>query len=709
MSINIMFFNDKFNIIARPIQEDIQPTFNMIENDIENYLNSDIRIRIPDFLNQIIYFNTIEPNKSLDKNMLDENMSLLISKIDIQIKNYLFHRRNNIRLFIKKNNFNIISLNKFIKTLILKLEYLNNIIPSFNNIIIVNGINALISIILSDVYIILYFEGILSIFNIDIQNEIKILITLVRNLKKYDNYNTYNNLIKIFVNIFTKHILNIEETPLPENLKTIHKLNESIKYYKKVNYNYNYIIYDLNKFDSPIIHIIIKYLIKIIETNSLYEIEYVFNSLWKDLNKLIFIQNFEQKEIYYTTLSTKIICLCNNTLMNNNYENTLHLINILKYIHIIFKDGTLQDVLKSKISVLLSSDEIINNILINIDNMIKQNKQDEVMKTINFIINIKNKDLFINKYYQNLVNRLLDNFSIFNLNNVNKFKEFINLEKKILNILKTHFGDVITYRLTKVIYDIEKSLEDSLNYRLYNDIDLKNPELFLTTSYNIWDINQTEGLITEDIILQMQDTFLGRYIDRYQQYYKKYYLNKRILNWYPHFGEVNITYENQKLKMLPIHFMVLELFNDTNINTMDYVINSKFFSNYTIKFKNDIINSFVMSGLFKIRNMNIYLLTDKQYKNDIIKIFFTISDYNIIWEQKREEEFIHSREEIIYSNINHILKITKIISKNELFKCVKDIITLFELESDIFDKSLSHMCKMDYIKETDGMYEKLYY
>jgi hypothetical protein len=230
----------------------------------------------------------------------------------------------------------------------------------------------------------------------------------------------------------------------------------------------------------------------------------------------------------------------------------------------------------------------------------------------------------------------------------------------------------------------------------------------ITTSYNNWDVNQNEGIVTNSIVESIKNTIMGKHLKIYQKYYELRYDNKRIINWFPHFGEVNITYLNHNIKMLPIQFMVLEMFNDIDRISMELVTNATFFTNYTAKFTNDIIRSLVSGGILKVHNDHLELVSDKDIKNDLIEIFFTHSDYAAIWEQNRNNEVIHSRQEIVNSNINHFLK-QKLKTKQELFDIVKQSIKVFELDHDTFDKSIEYMVSMDYIKLEDQNYVKLYY
>ena len=230
----------------------------------------------------------------------------------------------------------------------------------------------------------------------------------------------------------------------------------------------------------------------------------------------------------------------------------------------------------------------------------------------------------------------------------------------------------------------------------------------ITTSYNNWNINQSEGLIDTKILEQIKDTQLGKYLKYYQLYYTGIHDNKRIINWFPHFGEISITYLDQTLLMLPIQFIIVEMFNEVDQLPFQDIINSKILVNYSEKFKTEIINSIIISGLFIMEDDNIILSKSIDIKNNLIEIFLNTSGFPQIWEQLKEQELAHSRDEIINTVINHTLK-TCSKEKSELFSLVKKSIKLFKLEDDLFDKSLKYLIEMDYIKLNDlDEYEKIF-
>jgi hypothetical protein len=230
----------------------------------------------------------------------------------------------------------------------------------------------------------------------------------------------------------------------------------------------------------------------------------------------------------------------------------------------------------------------------------------------------------------------------------------------------------------------------------------------ITTSFNNWDVNQNEGLVNGKMVELIQDSQLGKHMRNYQKYYELRYCNKRILNWFPHFGEINVTYLGKEIKMLPIQFMVLEMFNDINRMSVKDVLTSQFFSNYTSKFTNDIIGSLVSSGLFKMSNDSMILTSSDNFNTNLIEVFFSTSDYANIWEQRRKDDLALSREEIVCANINHQIK-THPMTKTQLFDSLVKLIEVFELNETVFNKALEHMCKMDYVKLNGESYEKIVY
>ena len=113
------------------------------------------------------------------------------------------------------------------KNFISKLEYLNSIIKSHEDKIVIEGLKQLTNLIISDSFILRFLEEQIITFNIDIQFDIEHLLLLTRGLSKYDNLETYQQMLKIMSNIFKKQAVDFKELPLPENIKRIQKLNQT--------------------------------------------------------------------------------------------------------------------------------------------------------------------------------------------------------------------------------------------------------------------------------------------------------------------------------------------------------------------------------------------------------------------------------------------------------------------------------------------------
>ena len=180
---------DKFHIIEDHVTEtETKKLVNKVENYFENLINSDYRVLMSDYIKQIIWFEKINKND-------------LATNICSQIKNFLVQRRNNMRAVIKKQNFEFIGLNKFLKNFMAKLEYMNNII-NINNMIMKEGINNLLGLIISDSIILLFIEEQLLLFDKDMKQHFEFLVVFCKNLAKYDSYDMFNKLLRTFGNIF---------------------------------------------------------------------------------------------------------------------------------------------------------------------------------------------------------------------------------------------------------------------------------------------------------------------------------------------------------------------------------------------------------------------------------------------------------------------------------------------------------------------------
>ena len=395
-------------------------------------------------------------------------------------------------------------------------------------------------------------------------------------------------------------------------------------------------------------------------------------------------------------------------LIIGSIKNLDNIFELLKYDKIL-TNQSYKDLINHTISTTFSLEIHISKIVERIDVYVNENtdvtpepgRKNFVSppweQLILFVKNIKDKDMFISTYYQTLIKRLM----IKSVLSSDDFDKKIIIEENIYDILKKTFGDKITYKIGKIINDAKSSVRQ-------NNLSKNKIVTTITTSFGLWDINQVEGFINNDMCKSISHTQIGKYLMDYSTDYSTNVPDK-VLNWFPHFGEVKLTFNNINMTMLPIQCMVLELFCENNTINMEDIIKHPIFTNYTPKFIFDIIGSLVIGKLLQNNSGILTLLLSEQYEQNLITLFFTNSDFSLVWEQRREEEIVHSREEILCTIINHIVK-KYTLNKDELFNQCQKENKLFTICNDTFDKSLDKLISMDYIGlNNDTKYIKLFY
>jgi hypothetical protein len=230
----------------------------------------------------------------------------------------------------------------------------------------------------------------------------------------------------------------------------------------------------------------------------------------------------------------------------------------------------------------------------------------------------------------------------------------------------------------------------------------------VVSSYSNWDVNQQEGIL-------MYDTFKG-YKNQYQlidtlytydNYYRNSYDNKRKLIWYPHFGEIKFTYLNKDIVMLPIQFMILEHINLVKTISKEDILKNDLLNGYNDKFKNSILISLIVGGII-INNKNMLSVETniEKVSSDFIKVFFNSSNYANVWEEKRKEELIMNRKDVLSACINHFVKKGNC-TVDELFGKIKETMDLFSFSVDDLVEVINTMISKDYIKKEGDLVEKL--
>jgi hypothetical protein len=650
---------DKFNVITNNFNkiEDINYD-SIIKNYIENYFESEINIYHPDYLYQLVWNNKVNINKitELYNNSTDE---------------YLIHLKQNIRHTIKKDNFSLNSLNQLITKFNFKISKLLNILQLKNT-----SNKIFIEKLLSDPILISFIESETESINNDTISEVKLLCSIIKSLS-----NEYTWFLKLIGNSL-KNNIPLFNYNIPQIYKSLYELNYIITYITNIKNIYKFVNEDIQLLIQPLTELLKKKVLEIIPQCSFNDLLNLINN---SLKKIIIIV----KDVYFLVELKKNITLyfSTNTILpefidieNGHFYEFLHVLSISK------KENFVDSYF-----LLLFDNEKINSILLDIiDNNINTNNI-FIKNIIQLLTNIKNKDIFIDKYHKLLIKRLLSGQTDFNN------------EKNVINELVMTFGKKITFKVEKVINDFISSNDNVKNYDAHVSFDN------ITTSYSNWDINYSQGYVDISSTLSSKlDNNLTKLLSNYNCYYDRIYSNKRKLIWLLQYGEINVTFLNSiELKLLPIQLLILELFENTDLVKLEQIKESSFFNNYSIRFRDNIINSLIIGGLLILNDNHLKLSNRDNIATNYIDIFINNSDKENVFIDTKAE-IAHNREDIIKSNINHYLKISAK-NKLELYNLVSRNINLFELNEELFIKSINSLIKFDYIKYENNLYTKLVY
>jgi hypothetical protein len=657
--------NNKFNVIHTLPINDINYN-SIIKNYLENYFELNINIYHPDYIYQLIWNNKIS---------IDEITQLF----NDAISNVLIQKRQNIRNLIKKNKFNLSSLNQLISNFNSKVIKLENILSLKNN-----NISNNVRSILSDPLLISYLEN--EFGNLDNETVFNIQkLTVILSKCSIEDYNWF---LKLVGSILRNGIVSLHVS-IPDKYKYFYELNNTIEYMYQVTKMYKFLGESILILLNPIYEIILSQFIICINNCDIIELLNLINNKVSIIKK-IFKEN--DKKLIANAISN----IFNNYISNIesfDYDKVMYLLKL------IIKCKNL-DLLESYILLIFENEKIVSFILDIIHEKI--NDDPVSIKNIISLLKIKNKDQFMDKYHKLLVQRILSN------------ETKINDEKMIINELLFVFGPKVTNKSFKVINDCKNSEDDLNMYKNITDIKLFNT---LTTSYSNWDINYNQGYITfnQDYITfnSINETRLidlELYIINYQKYYSSIYINKRKLLWLLQYGEVDIIYDNIEIKLLPVQLLVLELYNIKYTFTFNEIYNQSFFINYSNKFKNDIINSLINGNILCKDGNKLYLNENNTniISNNLIDVYLNTSDEIKLSHTNTENELAHDREDIVKTLINHYLKLNSI-DKNILFTKLENNITIFKLTNDIYNNSVDKMIKYDYITIENNILTKCVY
>ena len=302
------------------------------------------------------------------------------------------------------------------------------------------------------------------------------------------------------------------------------------------------------------------------------------------------------------------------------------------------------------------------------------------------------KEQYYENYYDSFIKRL---FIIFTNNNL-RYQQLIDYEYKFIINLQNYQNNYNVSKYLKIIDDLNKS------YKLKHQLGIPTNFNILITSYS-WNMNKIDGNLKIP-----KSSLLYLYLNLYDLNYQ--ILNKeKIIKWLGHYGSIEIEYLNINIKLLPIQFMILELFDNDNIKIpINNILNLTHNINYNTEFIKQIINSLIIGNLLLIKNEYIILNTEPTFQHNYIELFH--KNYNIQNSNMNINLniYIFSEKEIICSNIINILN-NNPLHKNMLYHLIKTKIKQFIITNELFDICINFLIEKDYIKINNNIYEKIMY
>jgi len=656
-----------------------------ILNYFENLINNNKYIYITEYIDNLV--------NGLHYSMILDLLLEINSIYNIYITKIRNKHRERLNTLIFNDYINLI--NKILHKINYYKYLFNNHSKRFNDILL-ESYTVLFNNIIIDPIIFTYIYNKLLI-SLD-QNGIQQIYDIVINIQNVNNISDnlclhlMNATKKLnMTNIYT--ILNDLTVPLPVELNSLNKLNIILKdintIFKLFNFlsriNKNYI--DIKNIINNNIELLLINIYDLICIEDIDINNYIIINLNEELKKLNIYYNENDKNI--NLIQNKII-IFTNTFTDEEYNKKLLILyksNILFHSYLQFESKILYNFsLYAK-----QQDNLINYL----DKLINNNNITDIILIIKLLNKIKkyDYDTFIFKYADKLTNRLISYLTL----SLHNFNDKIKNETKIYYVLNDQIKDKICLKIKKLINDI------IFSYHLNDKINNKTKALI--TSYNTWDINLSEGMINTEILYN--STILDTLI-KYDSEYKSKNNNKQIL-WFPIYGKVKCEYLKQTFIMLPIQYMILETFEIETIHDISKIYNLNILKNYSLKVKENLINTLILSKILFQENNKLILSTDTtiKYNNNLILLYLN-NNNNKTLSTQIETTLTLSRMEVINTNINSLLKI-KPLSKEELFKCLENKIKLFIMTPELYDKSLEFMIKNDYINIIDNNYFKIIY
>ena len=697
----------------------------------ENLIKTSKKVIIPNYIYYNLNILTDKKNKC-DDEML--NREELLRSIDSCIKDslneYIRKTRQQVRDSLKiRNNNNLIST---YLTCIKKFNNKVNTIKSFRNYSNeVEIFNNFFNTLFCDPFI--HNTNILKNELMDVKKYKYVKYLGIKMSKVCNSF--YNTWYIPFIKSCLRGNLNLDINipDIKKCLVPVYQYSIFVNYYNTYKTHFNYLTKDLS-----IIECLSSVLIKDI-FNPLSKLNTIvdFNTFLKENYKSL---NFIGKALSRADKESIELYIANNTNSNINVEVSLEeicnfYVTISRHYSKTFP--TICSLYCKKISQLINSKDLygeLNELIIktinnekmntryNIDSNVSNNssdnldKESSILNLVDIISNLSNKDAIFKNYHGFLMTRLLNN-KIGDIKDISSYcKSYYQFELNLINYLLKCFNN-------GQIYILKKTLEDYIGSILINNKylfpDIINP---VVISNNIWDLSiLSNGTSFDEITTKYPREIISEHesliksIFKYSVNYCNYFQKTKYLDWYLHVGKVELRYSDEDdssscvLTLLPIQALVLEQFEEIEEKSIEEIFDLSFTKNYPREEIDNLLRIFVINKLM-IHNNGLYSLNKDFVKKDLDlrKSYFNISQVlkeSII---KDDIKLCNDRIDIVKSVINSLLKI-KGYYRDNLYDLTVKSIKLFDLDNDLFDKSIEYLKTRDYITENSGFFEKINY
>jgi hypothetical protein len=672
-------------------------------NFFENYILSDNCLYHMELVNNHFYQKLSRDREYL---CFDEFKQQLYSKIKFFLTQHIREIRNNIRMRCRINQIDIKYITDFIKKYNIKIKKLDSILNHFkideekiytpnkywgNSSIIQMGIHILYNVLLTDNSLNQILQNAINCEN---NNE-----NVIKHIRIFTNYmkifSQYGHSYKIYLDMIDELLLQNKPTFYCDNTSNIYSIYNfklMFNYLNEINKNYYTVLTDkkfnLNeKFDINI-KTLNDILVQIIDKQSINQLIVFFETYEQQLQKIIkyynpdiykLLTNFVRLETFqnFILYSQQVVKLCKN----NECLTIIKIIAEQKFKEI--------------------SDEEIKFC----SNIINQNIKNKNVETNILIYSIfsrpsyeKYMDVFLQMIEQKLIERLVY---------YNVIQEY---EDENIEVMKTYFSVKYLKKFTQILEDFDTSKKFQLVNEKSEYYKYTSNVFSLIVTRDIWNININSGCLKLSNNEDNEYTLPFSYKLRCENNrFIENNVNKHLI-FYPHVGSVNITLEchtqDTNITMLPIQMLFFELFYETGIISKDLittVLRLKF-KDYDKKVLNHVINSFVESNIIiDLNHINVFELNldyDKSRTLNLIEVYNNISNFEVIKEKQMKIELVYSREKILSTVFNHILKTKSYVLKDLVTEASK-MIKHFPIKETLVATTIKQMKDRDYLTIND--------